>query len=108
MVWKRPGGAFTIQCRHPKQGQESLIVKRGIKKSDILFMDSKDQTIKKEFKGRLQINGVFPNPDILINNLTSDDTGPYWCFYITIEHEIQETEGNGSVLLVVSSEQGMP
>lgn len=105
MVWKHPGGAFTIQCRHPEQEQVSLNLKRGIQKSDVLFMDSEGQTIKKEFKDRLQINGVFPNLDILIKNLTSNDTGPYWCFYIKIEeNEIPEKEGTGSVLLVVSGE----
>lgn len=105
VVWRRPGGAFTIQCRYSEQEKVSLNLKRGIKKSDVLFMNLEDQTIKKEFRDRLQINGVFPNLDILIKNLTSNDTGPYWCFYIkTEENDIPEEEGKGSVLLVVSGE----
>lgn len=107
MVWARPGEAFTIQCRQPEQDQESLTLKRGIKKSDIVFMYLGGQTIKDGFNHRLQINGVFPNLDILIKNLTSDDTGPYWCLYAKTNenlNEIEEKEGTGSVLLVVSGE----
>lgn len=105
VVWTRPGRAFTIQCRHPELGQDSLTLKRGIDRSDVLFMNSESKTIKTGFKDRLEINGAFPNTDILIKNLTSDDIGPYWCCYTKINkelNEIQETEGTGSVLLVVS------
>lgn len=105
MEWKRPGEAFTIECRHLEQGLNSLTVKRGIEKSEVLFMSLDKQLIKDGFKDRLQINGVFPSPDILIRNLTSNDTGPYWCFYeVNDRDDIKEEEGSGSVLLVVSSE----
>lgn len=76
-------------------------------------MYPKNHTIKKEFDNRLQINGVFPDPDIFIKNLTSNDTGPYWCLYAKTDQklkEIQENEGQGSMLLVVlgESKSSMP
>lgn len=98
---------LTIQCRQLTMDQELLTLERGIKKSDVMSMNPNDEVIKNELKDRIQINGVFPNPDILIQNLTSDDTGPYWCFYSKTDkklNEIKQEEGKGSVLLVVSGE----
>lgn len=117
VVWRDTGGAVTIQCRLPKSqsNQEVLILKKGLsEKNEVLHIDGdsgKNITATK-FQGRLQLNGVFPNMDILIKNLTSDDTGPYWCKYKRFDQgtaALITTEGNGSVLLVVIDErhQGM-
>lgn len=107
VLWKDVGESITIQCRcenHP----ESLYVKRGLNKNVDLFFKVKEQkknTIIAEFKERLQVNGVFPNLDFLIRNLTFEDTGPYWCIYNTLdEHKSITTDGKGSVLLVVKGE----
>lgn len=101
--------AVTIQCRSETQ-QEFLTLKKGINEDVQVFNNdgkSGKTTMAKEFTGRLQSNGVFPNVDILIKNLTSDDTGPYWCEYKRFDQQSASfisVKGKGSVLLVVRGE----
>lgn len=57
----------------------------------------------------MQLNGNFPNLDFLLKNLTSDDTGVYWCLYKEFDAKSGTTaviEGQGSVLLVVTDPTG--
>ncbi|XP_028456159.1 uncharacterized protein si:ch211-188c18.1 isoform X2 [Perca flavescens] len=108
VVWRDLGKAVTIQCKTPKPNQEYLTLKKGLREEyDVLYIDGKSEknTIHKEFMGRLQLNGVFPDVDILIKNLTTNDTGPYWCVYKKFDVESSKTlemKGEGSVLLVVA------
>ncbi|KAI3359913.1 hypothetical protein L3Q82_014266 [Scortum barcoo] len=109
VVWKEIGGAFTIQCRS-EPNQEFLTLRRGIREDIQIFYKvgtSEKNEIAAEFRDRLQFNGVFPNIDLLIKNLTSDDTGPYWCEYARFDSKSAAfitKKGNGSVLLVVRGE----
>ncbi|KAM8724883.1 uncharacterized protein AB9X84_004406 isoform 2-T2 [Acanthopagrus schlegelii] len=106
VLWRDRGGAVTIQCSTSLK-KDSLYLKKGLKeKNDVLFEDesSGKQTIAKEFLGRLQSHGQFPNVSILIKNLTSGDTDPYWCIYTkfdTKSAKMISEKGTGSVLLVV-------
>ncbi|XP_078126487.1 uncharacterized protein LOC144530691 [Sander vitreus] len=108
VVWRELGKAVTIQCRPSKPDQEYLSLKKGLSEEhEVLYKEGNPEknTIHKEFMGRLQLNGVFPNVDILIKNLTSDDTGPYWCVYKKfdlVSSKNLEMKGTGSVLLVVT------
>ncbi|XP_039679803.1 uncharacterized protein LOC120573949 isoform X2 [Perca fluviatilis] len=110
VIWRDLGEAVTIQCRpsKPNQGQEYLTLKKGLNEEyDVLYKDGKSEknTIHPKFKGRLQLNGVFPKVDILIKNLTSNDTGPYWCVYKKFDVVFSKTlemKGTGSVLLLVA------
>ncbi|XP_031168292.1 uncharacterized protein LOC116059390 [Sander lucioperca] len=108
VVWRALGEAVTIQCRPSKPDQEYLSLKKGLSEEhDVLYKEGNPEknTIYKEFMGRLQLNGVFPNVDILIKNLTSNDTGPYWCVYKKfdlVSSKNLEMKGTGSVLLVVT------
>lgn len=109
VVWRDLGGAVTIQCRAPEPNQEFLNLKRGLSEDVVLFKENNSDTnpnIAKEFRGRLQVNGVFSSMDILIKNLTSNDTGPYWCLYSRFDGraKIIGKTGTGSVLLVVTGE----
>lgn len=102
------GGSVTIHCRSSPP-QMFMCLKKGLSKEvEVLRKEEKSgkSTILKDFRGRLQLDGIFPNEDIIITNLTSDDTGPYWCMYETIDKKYEEhnTKGNGSVLLVVTGE----
>ncbi|XP_074512955.1 uncharacterized protein LOC141781252 isoform X2 [Sebastes fasciatus] len=107
VVWRDLGGSITIQCRPPGTDQEYLSLKKGLSEElEVFYRDgaSKKNNVADEFVDRLQIHGVFPNMDILIKNLTSDDTGPYWCLYKKFDpttHQRVNSVGNGSVLLVV-------
>lgn len=106
VVWKDKGGTITIQCKSPNTDQDNLSVRRGLTDDEILFKEKNSDkiTISKEFEGRLQINGGILKMDILIKNLTSNDTGPYWCRYSKFNEQTRKsikTEGQGSVLLVV-------
>ncbi|XP_030262503.1 T-cell antigen CD7-like isoform X1 [Sparus aurata] len=107
VLWKKPGEPVTIQCR-TFSDQESLSLKKGLKEEhDVLFKEgnSAKDTIAKEFTGRLQSHGEFPNVSILIKNLTSGDTGPYWCIYTKFDPksgQLIQMKGTGSVLLVVT------
>lgn len=109
VVWRDLGGAVTIQCRAPEPNQEFLILKRGLSEDVVLVKENNSgiiPNIDKEFWGRLQVNGVFSSMDILIKNLTSNDTGPYWCLYSRFDGKAKtiEKKGTGSVLLVVTGE----
>ncbi|KAM6913879.1 uncharacterized protein PEZ65_014394 isoform 2-T2 [Lycodopsis pacificus] len=108
VVWRDFGEAITIQCRCPEQGPDSMTLQQGLSdKTLVLFKDGKSEKTNtaKEFSGRLQLNGVFPNMDILIMNLTANDTGTYWCMYMKFDRvtsDYKEVKGSGSVLLVVT------
>lgn len=85
-------------------------MKKGLKEeNDVFFKEgnSAKHTIAKEFTGRLQSHGEFPSVSILIKNLTSGDTGPYWCIYTKFDPkagQLIHKRGTGSVLLVVTGE----
>lgn len=105
MQWKDCGDEITIQCRSYEANQEHLNVKKGLNEYTSVVLkknSSEDVTIAKGFMGRLQVNGKFPDIDILIKNLSSKDTGPYWCLYKNSSKS--EIKGMGSVLLVVKGE----
>lgn len=108
--WKNKGGYITIQCRTSEPNQESLDVKKGIRREVSVFYQwnqLKKETTGDVFKGRLQTHGQFPNIDILIKNLSYADTGPYWCDYPKFDKDSMKTifaKSSGSVLLVVKGE----
>ncbi|KAF3846445.1 hypothetical protein F7725_003523 [Dissostichus mawsoni] len=93
----------------PTKKQDSLALKKGLyMKSDVFNRHGKSEkvTIAKDFQDRLQFNGLFPNMDILIKNVTSKDTDTYWCVYKKVEVSSPVTEnGEGSILLVVTEPQ---
>ncbi|CAI5675234.1 unnamed protein product [Oreochromis niloticus] len=98
------GKQITIQCKSASN-QDMLYLKKGLnEEEDIYFTDSNKSTINQKFTDRLQFHGKLPNVDILIKNLTLDDTGPYWCVYKSTDqkYELKTTKGSGSVLLVVT------
>uniref|UniRef100_A0A3B4GCL0 Immunoglobulin V-set domain-containing protein n=1 Tax=Pundamilia nyererei TaxID=303518 RepID=A0A3B4GCL0_9CICH len=100
------GQQVTIQCRSASN-QEMLYLKRGLNEEEDIFCltDLQKSTINQKFTDRLQFHGPFPNVDILLKNLTLDDTGPYWCVYkVSSNYEFKTSRGNGSVLLVVTGE----
>ncbi|CAJ1076573.1 uncharacterized protein LOC121529214 isoform X1 [Xyrichtys novacula] len=107
VVLRDVGGSITIQCRFTRLDQESLSLRKGLDEFQIFHHNtvSRKTTTAGGFKERLQVHGDFPNMDILIKNLTSNDTGPYWCRYEKIDIRAPQpikTKGQGSVLLVVT------
>ncbi|KAK2893920.1 uncharacterized protein [Channa argus] len=111
VIKKHLGEYITIQCKCSETDQTSLQLRKGLNKEvQVLYHDGKTQkdTIAKEFQTRLQVHAEFPKVDILIKNLTSDDTGPYFCLYEkydTVSPDMKMTEGSGSVLLVVEGDR---
>nr|XP_004558467.2 uncharacterized protein LOC101486811 isoform X1 [Maylandia zebra] len=104
------GKQVTIQCKSASN-QEMLYLKRGLNEEEDIFYltDLKKSTINQKFTDRLQFHGQVPNVDILLKNLTLDDTGPYWCVYkMTSNYELKASRGNGSVLLVVTESGPAP
>lgn len=110
MVWKKVGESITIQCRSASD-HESLEVKKGLNETQIFSTTNANphkKIIIPSMAARVQTNGNFPNMDILIKNLSVDDTGPYWCFYAKFSGKSVETiKGAGSVLLVVTGESSL-
>lgn len=106
VVWKNPGEDLTVQCR-AKRDVGSLSLKKGLNEEvQIFYKDQKSDknNIDNDFKNRLQLNGQFPNMDFLIKNLSSADTGLYWCVYGWFDQDeemVKNEKGQGSVLLVV-------
>lgn len=107
--WKDFGGYVIIKCRPPEDNQMFLSLKKGLTEDDVVAIQntSKISSIDKDFRDRLQINGTFPSMDILIKNLTSNDTGPFWCIYVSFDKTnnlLRQGKGKGSVLVVVKGE----
>ncbi|XP_068435339.1 uncharacterized protein [Clinocottus analis] len=105
--WKEIGEAVTIKCRPPATGQDSLTLLKGLDNEVVFFKTIKQEKYitAEELRDRLQLTGDFPNMDIVIRNLTSNDTGPYWCNYMKFDNETNQYEhvrSRGSVLLVVT------
>uniref|UniRef100_A0A3B4H875 Immunoglobulin V-set domain-containing protein n=1 Tax=Pundamilia nyererei TaxID=303518 RepID=A0A3B4H875_9CICH len=106
VIRRNVGQQVTIQCRSASN-QEMLYLKRGLNEEEDIFYltDLQKSTINQKFTDRLQFHGQVPNVDILLKNLTLDDTGPYWCVYkVSSNYEFKTSRGNGSVLLVVTGE----
>ncbi|XP_023250987.1 uncharacterized protein LOC111645887 [Seriola lalandi dorsalis] len=110
VVWRKSGEDITIQCR-TSQKATYVILNKGLSQEVQIFYknrESNKDNIAKEVINRLQLNGAFPNMDFLIKNLTSADTGPYWCVFkmFEIDNAVSKVlEGNGSILLVVTDER---
>lgn len=83
----------------------------GLSEDSDVFFTEKDlvkTTVADRYKHRLQSNGDFPNVNILIKNLTLNDTGPYWCVYKIFDtktNKQKSIKGDGSVLLVVTDDK---
>ncbi|KAF7654247.1 hypothetical protein LDENG_00072440 [Lucifuga dentata] len=107
VVRRDAGGSITIQCRHSDPDQECLSLQRGLTGDENIFFKTKQKphTIMIEFKNRYELKGDVPTVDILFKNLTSEDTGVYWCVFKKSDMSTSryvDTKGDGSVLLVVT------
>lgn len=104
VVWKNRGESITFQCRFEKESANSLSLKKGLKKDkDIFYKYKKSEKVKYAEVTRTEIHDKFPNFDILLKNLTKNDTGVYWCMYnVIIDMQLTDVEGQGSVLLIVT------
>ncbi|XP_078140963.1 uncharacterized protein LOC144539508 [Centroberyx gerrardi] len=106
-VWRDIGGFITIQCTTSLQNQKALSLQRGLGEEDQIlyfYKDTEKFTIKRELKPRVETKVQFPKMDIVIKNLTVEDTGAYWCVYgrpNDNDGKMTPTKGVGSVLLVV-------
>lgn len=105
-VRKEVGDQITIQCAINSE-EEFLYLKRGINKEEDVYViekGSENGSPSKEMNGRIQTHGNFPNVQILIKNLNTNDTNVYWCVYSKIDelYKTKFTEGKGAVLLVVT------
>ncbi|CAI5675238.1 unnamed protein product [Oreochromis niloticus] len=111
VIRRNVGKQVTIQCKSASN-QDMLYLKKGLNEEEDIFhlTDSKEPTINQKFTDRLQFHGKLPTVDILIKNLTLDDTGPYWCVYKSTDqnYELKATRGIGSVLLVVTENRPSP
>uniref|UniRef100_A0A3Q2VEX3 Immunoglobulin V-set domain-containing protein n=1 Tax=Haplochromis burtoni TaxID=8153 RepID=A0A3Q2VEX3_HAPBU len=110
VIRRNVGQQVTIQCKSTSN-QEMLYLKRGLNEEEDIFYltDLQKSTINQKFTDRLQFHGRVPNVDILLKNLTLDDTGPYWCVYkVSSNYELKASRGNGSVLLVVTGDGPAP
>ncbi|XP_019751997.1 uncharacterized protein LOC109531909 isoform X2 [Hippocampus comes] len=109
VIRRPPGGSVSIQCSHVPQGEMHMTFFKGLKKDfQILHMMSQKTTTAKEFSGRLRVEGIFPNVDVIISNLTSEDTGLYFCdyqWYDDARSEQKRVDDDSPVMLVVEDEQ---
>lgn len=111
VVWRDLGGSITIHCRPAVDGdaspnQDLLSLKRGLNRNEVFSTahNLKDSITSKELKGRLEAVGTFPSVDLVLVNLTVEDTGPYWCEFTMLSDTMDTEEGKGAVLLVVKGE----
>ncbi|CAG03130.1 unnamed protein product [Tetraodon nigroviridis] len=106
VVWKELGESVTIHCS-VAMAPLLLSLKKGLHRSDVYSTSSSQSpgTTSREVEGRLKVNGEFPNLDLVISNLTAEDTGPYWCEYTEFEKKMVTKDGNGAILLVVNEKE---
>uniref|UniRef100_A0A1A7YBF6 Chromosome 3 SCAF14707, whole genome shotgun sequence, Uncharacterized protein n=1 Tax=Iconisemion striatum TaxID=60296 RepID=A0A1A7YBF6_9TELE len=109
VVWKEVGQSITIQCNADSEQQlMSFSLKKGLNQDEeIFFTESTSQkhNIKEMMKERVQAYTGFPKVEILIKNLTVNDTGPYWCLYDKIDNSDHKKKNTNSLLLVVTEKQ---
>ncbi|XP_008286281.1 uncharacterized protein LOC103361856 [Stegastes partitus] len=110
VIWRDLGEDVTIQCSGSVDQQFFSLTMGLNEDTNVFFMEknSGKTTIANGYAGRLQSNGGFYKMDILIKNLTLNDTGPYWCVYKMFDpksSKSKSTKGQGSVLLVVTGDR---
>lgn len=105
VVWRNTGESITIQCRCQYEVY-SISLKKGLTKDeDIFYKTKKSDKNSFAYPSRSSVYENFPSFDIIIKNVTKNDTGVYWCMYSKYNQTIRRTEtveGDGSVLLVVT------
>lgn len=107
VVWKDLGESINITCRISDPQQSLLSLRRGLRRNEVLStskFNSDRTTISTEVKNRLEVSGHFPSLNLVISNLTMEDTGPYWCEYSEVGNTLFTKDGDGAVLLVVRGE----
>jgi hypothetical protein len=108
LVRKQEGDTMTIHCRTSLPDQENLSVYMRLTKEILVLyfhQATEKLTLHERFKLRLTTNGRLNKMDITITNLTIEDSGAYWCVYsVYKKSNIETTEGEGAVLLVVNGE----
>ncbi|KAJ7989753.1 hypothetical protein DPEC_G00307790 [Dallia pectoralis] len=105
VVQKHEGDNITIHCRTSQTDREHLSLYRRLTTETQVFNFYKNRekvTIQDKFKSRLKNVGVFQNMFLTIENLTTEDSGVYWCFYNGYKKEDIFAQ---SVLLVVNGEE---
>ncbi|XP_061893060.1 uncharacterized protein LOC133642719 [Entelurus aequoreus] len=112
LVWKHTGKSVSILCRSrpPGPGLVFMSLLKGLRKEiNVLFKMGDKNTVAEKYADRLQVKGDITSMEVVISNLTTEDTGPYWCDYkMTANFETKALNSNGSVLLVVTDEQCEP
>ncbi|XP_072298316.1 uncharacterized protein [Eucyclogobius newberryi] len=98
--WATPGESITIKCECKESPEEAIQIKvtKGPEKNADIFSKTKFSKEVMAYPDRTQIYGKFPNFQILLKHLTTNDTGVYWCDY---KQENNDVAGEGSLLLVV-------
>ncbi|XP_020794315.2 uncharacterized protein LOC110172719 [Boleophthalmus pectinirostris] len=98
--WRDPGVSITIKCEFKDEQEKAFLlnVKKGLNKNDDFYYRVQSETPRFAFPGRTQTDNEFPNTQIVLKNLTTNDTGVYWCLY---ETSVQKEIDGGSMLLVV-------
>ncbi|KAJ0001463.1 hypothetical protein NQD34_006483 [Periophthalmus magnuspinnatus] len=100
--WKNAGASITIKCGFKNKDASSITVMKvmkGLNKNINFFYKMRDKKTILAFSDRTKTYGTFPNFQILLTNLTINDTGVYWCMYR--DEIMKEADGDGSLLLVV-------
>ncbi|XP_061829432.1 uncharacterized protein [Nerophis lumbriciformis] len=112
VVWKHTGESVSILCRirPPGPGLVFVSLHKGLwKEIQILFKMGEKNTVAMKYADRLQVKGNITSMEVVISNLTTEDTGPYWCDYkMNANYQTKALNSTGSVLLVVTDEQCEP
>lgn len=111
-VQKEVGDQITIQCAIDSK-EEFLYLQRGINKEENVYVrknGTENGSPSEKMRERIQTHGKFPNVQILIKKLNTNDTNVYWCVYTKTDELYKTifTEGNGAVLLVVTEKGQTP
>ncbi|KAL6108609.1 uncharacterized protein ACO6RY_19092 [Pungitius sinensis] len=79
------GGTLSIRCRAVGASPRSLRLVKSVG-DETFTLAARGASPRKVMVdavvgGRLRFGGTFPDSEAVIENLTAEDTGQYWCFY---------------------------
>ncbi|XP_020341708.1 uncharacterized protein LOC116374879 isoform X2 [Oncorhynchus kisutch] len=108
ILWVKTGEKVTMMCSTTLKDQDGMYLYVGLDRDrEVLYYYQRDSklTPRKRYWDRVKTEGPMDQLTITISNLTTEDTGVYWCVYTKFNEATYENyinQGRGSTLVVVN------
>ncbi|XP_020341788.1 uncharacterized protein LOC116374879 isoform X3 [Oncorhynchus kisutch] len=110
ILWVKTGEKVTMMCSTTLKDQDGMYLYVGLDRDrEVLYYYQRDSklTPRKRYWDRVKTEGPMDQLTITISNLTTEDTGVYWCVYTKFNEATYENyinQGRGSTLVVVNDD----